>query len=78
MLLDNTGTFTDGHMTVADVYPDDQNLIPLAASAEIASEHPVAMVLSRAFVLGNSLRILGWSPRRNVMGASFVVTTVSV
>ena len=47
VLLDKTGTLTDGHMTVAGVYPDDQSLIQLAASVEIASEHPVAMALVR-------------------------------
>jgi Cu2+-exporting ATPase/Cu+-exporting ATPase len=32
-----------------------------------------AMLVSSAFVLGNSLRILGWSPRRYVIGAASVV-----
>lgn len=47
VLLDKTGTLTDGHMTVAGIYPDDRNLIQLAASVEMASEHPVAMALVR-------------------------------
>lgn len=35
----------------------------------------LAMVSSSAFVLGNSLRILGWSPRRYVLG---IVTVLSL
>ncbi len=57
------------------------NLVALPAAA-LGLAYPfvaaMAMVLSSAFVLGNSLRILGWSPRRYAAGASFVLTTVGV
>ncbi len=47
ILLDKTGTLTEGQMAVAAIFPDDPGLIQLAASVEIASEHPVAMAMVR-------------------------------
>jgi Cu+-exporting ATPase len=56
VVLDKTGTLTRGSMVMTDVVPaegvDETRLLSLAASAERASEHPVA----RAVVEGASSR----------------------
>ncbi len=55
------------------------NLVALPAAA-LGLAYPfvaaLAMLLSSAFVLGNSLRILGWSPKRYVAGAGIVVSAL--
>ncbi len=46
VLLDKTGTVTQGEMTLADIVPvngyDETRLLALAAAAESGSEHPIA------------------------------------
>ncbi len=50
VVLDKTGTLTEGKMTVAAVVPtrgsDDGRLLRLAAGAEDASEHPIARAIA--------------------------------
>ena len=52
LLLDKTGTVTQGHPEVTRVVPaagfDDAALLGLAAAAESASEHPLAAAVMRA------------------------------
>jgi P-type Cu+ transporter len=52
VVLDKTGTVTEGKPTVTDVIPagrlTDSELLRLAASAERASEHPLAAAVVRA------------------------------
>ncbi len=49
IVLDKTGTVTTGHMTLVDVRPaagvDPDEALRLAASAEHASEHPIARAI---------------------------------
>ncbi|MCL5972122.1 MAG: cadmium-translocating P-type ATPase [Firmicutes bacterium] len=47
VLLDKTGTLTLGQMAVAEMCPRSIDLIQLAASVELASEHPIAQALVR-------------------------------
>jgi Cu+-exporting ATPase len=50
VILDKTGTVTEGRMSVADVVPADgvneAELLRLAGAAEDASEHPIARAIS--------------------------------
>jgi Cu+-exporting ATPase len=52
IVLDKTGTVTEGRMWVADVVPaegvDERELFRLAGSAEDASEHPIARAIADA------------------------------
>lgn len=48
MLLDKTGTLTNGTNTVIDSY-GDQDLLKAAASIEHASNHPIARAIAGAF-----------------------------
>jgi Cu2+-exporting ATPase len=48
MLLDKTGTLTNGTSTVVDSY-GDENLLKAAASIEHASTHPIARAIAGAF-----------------------------
>jgi Cu+-exporting ATPase len=52
VVLDKTGTVTEGKPTVTDVIPArgmaERDLLRLAASAERASEHPIAAAIVRA------------------------------
>ncbi|MBX3399274.1 MAG: copper-translocating P-type ATPase, partial [Gemmataceae bacterium] len=52
IVLDKTGTITEGRPSVADVAPatgfDDAELVRVAASAERHSEHPLAAAIVRA------------------------------
>jgi Cu+-exporting ATPase len=52
LLLDKTGTLTEGHPTVVAVLPgagtDEATLLALAASIERASEHPLAAAIVNA------------------------------
>lgn len=58
VVLDKTGTLTDGRMVLTDVVPlnssDEEEVLRLAASAERGSEHPLA----RAIVQGGMEREL--------------------
>jgi Cu+-exporting ATPase len=83
LLLDKTGTVTEGAMTLTDVWPADgyeaDHVLALAAAAETGSEHPIA----RAVVDGagdRGLRILSSSDHavRPGAGASAVVDGVEV
>lgn len=56
IILDKTGTITEGKPTVDEIYPDDQELLRLAASAEYRSEHPLGRaILERAEAQGLAL-----------------------
>ncbi len=50
IVLDKTGTLTEGKMAVAEVVPaegvDEEDLVRLAAGAEDASEHPIARAIA--------------------------------
>jgi len=52
VLLDKTGTITEGKPAVTDVYPlagqSEQHLLALAGSAEKGSEHPLGKAIFRA------------------------------
>lgn len=52
IVLDKTGTVTEGKMQVADVRPADgigqQELLELAAAVELGSEHPIARAIVAA------------------------------
>jgi heavy metal translocating P-type ATPase len=52
VLLDKTGTVTEGAMTLAEVVPADgvssEQLLAWAASTELGSEHPIARAVVRA------------------------------
>jgi Cu+-exporting ATPase len=46
VVLDKTGTLTQGHPTVTDIVGDDENtILALAATAQSASEHPLAIAV---------------------------------
>ncbi len=47
VILDKTGTITEGHPTVTDVVSLDTTLLPLAYALEHASEHPLAQAVVR-------------------------------
>lgn len=42
ILLDKTGTITEGKPRVTDVFPENGDFLPVAVSMETASEHPLA------------------------------------
>lgn len=46
VILDKTGTVTEGRMSVSDVY-GDKDLLPLVAAIESESNHPIARALLR-------------------------------
>ena len=49
IVLDKTGTVTEGRMRVAEVVPDEaseEELLRLAGAAESASEHPIAQAIA--------------------------------
>jgi Cu+-exporting ATPase len=48
IVLDKTGTITEGQPSVTDVVTRDQRLLRLAASAERGSEHPLGEAIVRA------------------------------
>jgi Cu+-exporting ATPase len=52
LLIDKTGTLTEGHPEVVSLHPSegtrDDDLLTLAAAAESASEHPLARAIVRA------------------------------
>lgn len=52
VVLDKTGTVTEGRMTLVDTVPapgqDEAELLRLAAAVESASEHPIAQAIARA------------------------------
>ncbi len=48
IILDKTGTVTEGRPSVSRFYPDDDNVLTLAASAEYRSEHPLARAILEA------------------------------
>jgi Cu+-exporting ATPase len=52
VLLDKTGTVTEGHMQLVDVQPmngaDADDLVRAAGAVESASEHPIAQAVTRA------------------------------
>ncbi|AEJ41070.1 heavy metal translocating P-type ATPase [Sulfobacillus acidophilus TPY] len=48
IVLDKTGTLTEGQMTVESVWPNADTVLPWAASVEVGSEHPIAQAIVRA------------------------------
>lgn len=48
IILDKTGTVTEGRPSVSRFYPDGDNVLTLAASAEYRSEHPLARAILEA------------------------------
>jgi Cu+-exporting ATPase len=48
IVLDKTGTVTEGRMSVTDVVPDDPEVLRYAAAVEAASEHPIARAVVAA------------------------------
>lgn len=51
IVLDKTGTLTEGHPAVGDIVPtgiDAEDLLAVAAAAEAASEHPLAQAIIKA------------------------------
>jgi len=49
VVLDKTGTLTEGHPTVTDIIGEDENtILALAAAAQSASEHPLAKAVLNA------------------------------
>jgi Cu2+-exporting ATPase len=48
VLLDKTGTVTTGVATLVGCVPDEPGLLALAASVEVASEHPLGQAVVRA------------------------------
>src|SRR5439155_22345082 len=51
VLIDKTGTLTDGSMRVTTIVPagiTEDELLSLAAAAESGSEHPIAVAVTRA------------------------------
>ena len=47
VVVDKTGTLTEGKPTVVAMFPDDQPLLQLAASLEHLSEHPIGQAIVR-------------------------------
>ena len=45
IILDKTGTITEGRPSVSGYYPQDDGILRLAASAEYRSEHPLAKAI---------------------------------
>lgn len=50
VLLDKTGTLTTGRPSLTDFYPEDPEVLALAAAAEAGSEHPIAQAIVGATV----------------------------
>jgi len=48
IVLDKTGTVTEGRMSVTGVVPDDPEVLRYAAAVEAASEHPIARAVVAA------------------------------
>jgi P-type Cu+ transporter len=48
LVVDKTGTLTEGKPRVTALFPDDNKMLRLAASLERASEHPLAAAIVRA------------------------------
>jgi Cu+-exporting ATPase len=48
IVLDKTGTVTEGRMSVTGVVPDDPEVLRYAAAVEAASEHPIARAIVAA------------------------------
>ncbi len=62
VVLDKTGTVTEGHPAVTDVIADDENhLLRLAATVEAGSEHPLA----KAVLDAAAERGLNWPEAHN-------------
>ena len=49
VILDKTGTITEGRPSVVEIYPQEssERILSLAASAEYSSEHPLGKAISR-------------------------------
>jgi Cu+-exporting ATPase len=47
VVVDKTGTLTEGKPTVVAMFPEDQSLLQLAASVEHLSEHPIGQAIVR-------------------------------
>ncbi len=57
VVFDKTGTLTEGQVRLTDFYPNDSELLQLAASVEAASEHPIGRaILSAANAQGIKLQ----------------------
>ncbi len=48
VILDKTGTVTEGRMSLVDSFPNDPELLRAAASLEARSEHPIAQAVAGA------------------------------
>jgi Cu+-exporting ATPase len=76
VVFDKTGTLTEGHPSVTDVFVlggSGEEMLRLAASAQGASEHPLA----RAFVAAAKAKGLGLSPvtnARSLVGRGLTAT----
>jgi Cu2+-exporting ATPase len=74
LLLDKTGTITEGHPAVTDVVwlNDDETLAPVLAALEKQSEHPLAAAVTNHFKETNTVEITGFESitGKGVMGFS--------
>jgi len=90
VVLDKTGTVTEGRPTVTDAIPsagvDERRLLTLAASVERSSEHPLADAIARkALELGLMLRaatefqsVTGGGVRGRIGGDTVVVGSATM
>ncbi|MBA3843383.1 MAG: copper-translocating P-type ATPase [Actinobacteria bacterium] len=76
VLLDKTGTITEGRMRLVDAWPlgaTRDELVRLAGAAEAGSEHPLAQALARAAASEGALPALGEFRNHAGLGIEAVV-----
>ena len=85
VVFDKTGTLTTGEMSLTEVEPapgeDPQQVLQMAASAEIASEHPIGKALAKAIIerrltalrVGSFRAVAGFGVRAEIDGTPIVV-----
>ncbi len=58
VVLDKTGTLTTGQMAVTGFWPETPDMLQVVGSLEIASEHPIAVAISK-YVAQRAPQLLG-------------------
>jgi Cu+-exporting ATPase len=81
IVLDKTGTITEGRMRLVDILPIDterDELLRIAAAAESASEHPLAQAIAGALTPGVELRVVTQFRNRPGLGIEATVDDKAV